>query len=558
MRCHAGEEPPAGVGDTCVRAGPASAPVVRCEACADPCGTSTGSCAPAAGTGTRRTGPTETGLAERLTRRDRGRSRLALPALRQLRGGRAARVGPADQAPVVLRGTALRDAAILRLLAVERCIRGVLLVLLAYGVYAFNGSRNSLRQVFDELPPAAAPGRRPARHRPGVRRPGAADREGAERPALDPADGRGRRAGVRRPGARRGGRPVDDEALGRVRRGRRHAVFIPLEVYEIVEQVTWLRVVALALNVFAVVYLLWTKRLFGIRGGQGGLRGRAGGHLAARGRAGRRRAGAARAGAGRAQTGRPRCPQLGPQRDVVGEPDRVHPGAGGRGDVGGRVVDEHAAPPAAGRPARRSTREDRRVRLGEPLGPGHHDVLEQAEEVVAVERLREQLVGPVGQREQRVRRPRAGRAAPRRWRRSARRCSARSGRGRPRRARDQCGWLPVHVGGSASAQRRPASSRWFQARKSKSSAVRNRVASSAPTPRATAGCGSHRISTLPRSNTTARSSYAVSAPQSPPERHTPGVATSGVVPIPRGPQGICVGHFQRSDAGTKSRVRSPV
>ena len=29
-----------------------------------------------------------------------------------------------------------------------------------------------------------------------------------------------------------------------------------------------MRVVALALNVFAVVYLLWTKRLFGIRGGK--------------------------------------------------------------------------------------------------------------------------------------------------------------------------------------------------------------------------------------------------------------------------------------------------
>ena len=46
---------------------------------------------------------------------------------------------------MVLRGKALRDAAILRLLAVERGIRGVLLVLLAYGIYAFNGSRNSLQ-----------------------------------------------------------------------------------------------------------------------------------------------------------------------------------------------------------------------------------------------------------------------------------------------------------------------------------------------------------------------------------------------------------------------------
>jgi uncharacterized membrane protein (DUF2068 family) len=46
------------------------------------------------------------------------------------------------------------------------------------------------------------------------------------------------------------------------------AVFIPLEVYELVERVTWLRVVAFAFNVFAVVYILWTKRLFGFRGGR--------------------------------------------------------------------------------------------------------------------------------------------------------------------------------------------------------------------------------------------------------------------------------------------------
>lgn len=46
------------------------------------------------------------------------------------------------------------------------------------------------------------------------------------------------------------------------------AVFIPLEVYELVEKVTWLRIAAFALNVFAVVYILWTKRLFGVRGGR--------------------------------------------------------------------------------------------------------------------------------------------------------------------------------------------------------------------------------------------------------------------------------------------------
>jgi uncharacterized membrane protein (DUF2068 family) len=46
------------------------------------------------------------------------------------------------------------------------------------------------------------------------------------------------------------------------------AVFIPLEIYELLERVTWLRLVAFALNVFAVVYILLTKRLFGVRGGR--------------------------------------------------------------------------------------------------------------------------------------------------------------------------------------------------------------------------------------------------------------------------------------------------
>src|SRR5213079_2143651 len=45
------------------------------------------------------------------------------------------------------------------------------------------------------------------------------------------------------------------------------AVFLPLEVYELLDRVTWLRVLAFALNVFAVVYIVWTKRLFGFRGG---------------------------------------------------------------------------------------------------------------------------------------------------------------------------------------------------------------------------------------------------------------------------------------------------
>jgi uncharacterized membrane protein (DUF2068 family) len=45
------------------------------------------------------------------------------------------------------------------------------------------------------------------------------------------------------------------------------SVFLPLEVYELTHHLTWLKVVALLINLAAVAYLVWTKRLFGVRGG---------------------------------------------------------------------------------------------------------------------------------------------------------------------------------------------------------------------------------------------------------------------------------------------------
>ena len=44
-------------------------------------------------------------------------------------------------------------------------------------------------------------------------------------------------------------------------------LFVPLEVYEITEKVSWLKIVVLIINVAAVLYLLLSKRLFGLRGG---------------------------------------------------------------------------------------------------------------------------------------------------------------------------------------------------------------------------------------------------------------------------------------------------
>ena len=46
------------------------------------------------------------------------------------------------------------------------------------------------------------------------------------------------------------------------------SVFLPYEVYDLTVKVTWLRVGALVINLLLVAYLVWTKRLFGARGGR--------------------------------------------------------------------------------------------------------------------------------------------------------------------------------------------------------------------------------------------------------------------------------------------------
>jgi uncharacterized membrane protein (DUF2068 family) len=176
--------------------------------------------------------------------------------------------GPAEDAPVVLRGRALRDAFVLRLLALERGIRGVLLVALAYGIYKFEGAKDSLQRLFDNYLPRLTP---IARHA-GVdlqstgpvhliQKALATDRHTLTLISI----------GVLAYGALE---LLEAVGLWLLKRWGEYvavvgtAVFIPLEVYELVETVTWLKVFALLLNIFAVGYILWTKRLFGFRGGR--------------------------------------------------------------------------------------------------------------------------------------------------------------------------------------------------------------------------------------------------------------------------------------------------
>ena len=46
------------------------------------------------------------------------------------------------------------------------------------------------------------------------------------------------------------------------------SVFLPLEIHDLAKGITMTRVVTFSINVAAVVYLLISKRLFGLRGGR--------------------------------------------------------------------------------------------------------------------------------------------------------------------------------------------------------------------------------------------------------------------------------------------------
>jgi uncharacterized membrane protein (DUF2068 family) len=175
--------------------------------------------------------------------------------------------GPAGAAPIVLRGKALRDTFVLRFLAIDRFIRGLLLVALAYGVWRFDGSRNALKQVLNSYLPALEP----LAYKFGVD----LEDSGPVRLIQQAFTARHSTLLLVAVGVLAYGVLELIEAYGlwlKKRWGEYVAVvatalFVPLEIHEIIVTVTWLRVGALIINLFAVGYILWTKRLFGFRGG---------------------------------------------------------------------------------------------------------------------------------------------------------------------------------------------------------------------------------------------------------------------------------------------------
>jgi len=176
--------------------------------------------------------------------------------------------GPAGDAPIVLRGKALREAFVLRLLEVERWGRALILALLAAAVIEFETAQTSLQQFFErELPRfegAAAAFNYDLDKSPTVER---------IRDLLS-----SRHATLHLVEAFLIGYALLQVAEGvglwsLMRWGEYVAVvgtsiFLPLEVYELTKDVTALKVAAFVINLALVAYLVLSKRLFGVRGGR--------------------------------------------------------------------------------------------------------------------------------------------------------------------------------------------------------------------------------------------------------------------------------------------------
>lgn len=179
--------------------------------------------------------------------------------------------GPASEAPRVIRGRMLRDLVIMRLLAVERVIEGFALIVAAIAVWAWQGYKGTYSALLSrELPILQQ----------------AAEQFGWDlqhsliaKWALDIANvSTGTLALL-------GGflilyglmRWVEAVGLWLAKRWGEYlavvltTVFLPWEIAELLHHVTVMKAVLLLVNIAAVVWLVWTKYLFGARGGRAAL-----------------------------------------------------------------------------------------------------------------------------------------------------------------------------------------------------------------------------------------------------------------------------------------------
>jgi uncharacterized membrane protein (DUF2068 family) len=176
--------------------------------------------------------------------------------------------GPAAAAPLVRRGQELRSELILRVFAVERFLRFLILGGAAFGVWRFTYDRAGIQRAFDkDLPAIRALYRDLGFDVNHSKLLGLIQHSFTlnSRTLTYLAIGLAVYALVEL---------VESIGLWLSRRWGEYfamvatSIFLPYEVYDLTVKVTWLRVVAFVINLLLVIYLVWTKRLFGVRGGK--------------------------------------------------------------------------------------------------------------------------------------------------------------------------------------------------------------------------------------------------------------------------------------------------
>jgi uncharacterized membrane protein (DUF2068 family) len=181
-------------------------------------------------------------------------------------GGQHGR-GPAAEAPLVARGKALRGALVLRVFAVERFLRFVVFGLAAYGVWRFKDDRAGIQHTFNDALPAIRDLYKDLGFNVNhskllglIQHAFTLDSRTITYLALGLA-GYAVVELIESVGLWQGKRWGEYFAVVAT------SVFLPYEVYDLTVKVTWLRLAAFLVNLLLVAYLVWTRRLFGVRGG---------------------------------------------------------------------------------------------------------------------------------------------------------------------------------------------------------------------------------------------------------------------------------------------------
>jgi uncharacterized membrane protein (DUF2068 family) len=175
--------------------------------------------------------------------------------------------GPAEDAPVLLRGKQLRSAFILRILAIERWVRGAILVLLAVAVFKLKSTQVSIKELVDRDLEALKPFFKQIHFNVSD---SATIRSIEKVLHAKPSTLNLIAAGLFFYGALQ---IVEGIGLWSLKRWGEYVavvgttLFIPLEIYELTDKISWLKITALVVNLAAVAYLVLSKRLFGVRGG---------------------------------------------------------------------------------------------------------------------------------------------------------------------------------------------------------------------------------------------------------------------------------------------------